>query len=236
MYCGWRARIGLIMPSSGTNPEHEFHQYAPEGVTVVTQRVLFERVDPEGLREMGARVDEAAQMLARAHPDIILFGCTSGSLINGLGYDQELIKRIEDKTGIKALTTSSAVLMALQVLGSRRLVVTTPYIDRVNEIEKKFLEDNGFQVLNIKGLQNLDPDLMPLEPLHRLYDLTKGALTPGADTVFISCTGLGICYGINMMERDFGLPVVTSNQASIWGALRALSIRDDVGLGRLFSL
>lgn len=25
MYCGWRARIGLIMPGNGTNPEYEFH-------------------------------------------------------------------------------------------------------------------------------------------------------------------------------------------------------------------
>lgn len=236
MYCGWRARIGLIMPSTGTNPEHEFHQYVPEGVTVVTQRVLFERVDPEGLREMSERVDDAAQLLAQAHPDIILFGCTSGSLINGFGYDQELIKRIEDRTGIKALTTSSAVISALRALDAKRLVVVTPYIDKVNEIEKKFLEDNGFQVLDIRGLQNLDPNLMPLEPLHRLYTLAKSALVPEADAIFISCTGLGVCYGINMMERDFERPLVTSNQASIWSALRTLSIRDDVGLGKLFTI
>ena len=236
MYCGWRARIGLIMPSSGTNPEHEFHQYAPEGVTVVTQRVLFERVDPVGLQEMGDRVYDAAEMLARAHPDIIIFGCTSGSLIKGIGYDQEIIERIQTRTGIKALTTSSAVILALKALNAHKLVVTTPYIDAVNEIEQKFLEDNGFEVLNIKGLQNLDPDLMPLEPLHRLYHLTKEALVPEADTIFISCTGLGIAHGINMMEKDFRRPLVTSNQASIWGALRSLNIQDDVGLGELFKL
>ena len=236
MYCGWRARIGLIMPSSGTNPEHEFHQYAPEGVTVVTQRVLFERVDPVGLQEMGDRVYEAAEMLARAHPDIIIFGCTSGSLIKGIGYDQEIIERIQTRTGIKALTTSSAVILALKALNAHKLVVTTPYIDAVNEIEQKFLEDNGFEGLNIKGLQNLDPDLMPLEPLHRLYHLTKEALVPEADTIFISCTGLGIAHGINMMEKDFRRPLVTSNQASIWGALRSLNIQDDVGLGELFKL
>ena len=236
MYCGWRARIGLIMPSSGTNPEHEVHQYAPEGVTVVTQRVLFERVDPVGLQEMGDRVYEAAEMLARAHPDIIIFGCTSGSLIKGIGYDQEIIERIQTRTGIKALTTSSAVILALKALNAHKLVVTTPYIDAVNEIEQKFLEDNGFEVLNIKGLQNLDPDLMPLEPLHRLYHLTKEALVPEADTIFISCTGLGIAHGINMMEKDFRRPLVTSNQASIWGALRSLNIQDDVGLGELFKL
>lgn len=236
MYCGWRARIGLIMPGNGTNPEHEFHRYAPEGVTVVTQRVLFERVDPEGLKEMGDRVDEAAKLLATAHPDVIIFGCTSGSLIKGFGYDQELIKRLEDKTGIRALTTSSAVIEALRALGSKRLVVSTPYIDRVNEIEQKFLEDNGFEVLKIKGLQNLDPDLMPRTSLRQMYHLTKEVLDPAADTVFVSCTGLGVVHGINMMEKDFGLPLVTSNQASLWGALRALSIRDDLGLGKLFSL
>ena len=114
MYCGWRARIGLIMPGNGTNPEYEFHKYAPEGVTVMTQRVLFERVDPEGLREMGGRIDSAAKLLATAHPDLVLFGCTSGSLIGGFGYDLELIKRMEGQCGAKALTTSSAVLMALK--------------------------------------------------------------------------------------------------------------------------
>lgn len=236
MYNGWRARIGLIMPGNGTSPEYEFHKYAPEGVAVMTQRVLFERVDPTGLKEMGDRVDEAAKLLATAHPDIILFGCTSGSLIGGFGYDQELIRRIEDISGAKALTTTTAVVQALQALGAKKLVVSTPYIDEVNEIEKKFLEDNGFEVLRIKGLQNLDPDLMPRTPLCQMYQLTKEVLDPAADTVFISCTGLGIAHGINMMEQDFGKPLVTSNQASLWGALRALSIRDNVGLGRLFSL
>lgn len=236
MYCGWRGKIGLINPGNGTNPEDDFHRYAPEGVAVLTQRVLFERVDPEGLKEMGDRVDEAARLLATGQPDIILFGCTSGSLIKGFGYDQELIKRIEDTTGVRAMTTSSAVIAALRALGAKRIVVSTPYIDTVNEIEKKFLEDNGFEVLCIKGLQNLDPNLMPRTPLRQMYHLTKEVLHPDADAIFISCTGLGIAHGIPMMERDFGKPLVTSNQASLWGALRALSIGDDVGLGKLFTL
>lgn len=236
MYCGWRGKIGLIMPHCGTNPEHEFHRYAPEGVTVMTQRVLFEQVDTKGLQEMGARVDEAAKILADCDPDIIIFGCTSGSLIQGIGYDQEIIKRIEDKCGVKALTTTSALIMSLKALGSKRLVVTTPYIDEVNEIEKKFLEDSGFEVLAIKGLQNLDPSLMPKVTLNTMYKMTKEVMDPRADTIFISCTGMGMAHGINMMEKDFGRHVLTSNQVSLWGALRSISIQDDVGLGKLFTL
>lgn len=193
MYCGWRARIGLIMPGNGTNPEYEFHKYAPEGVTVMTQRVLFERVDPEGLREMGGRIDSAAKLLATAHPDLVLFGCTSGSLIGGFGYDLELIKRMEGQCGAKALTTSSAVLMALKALGAERVVVATPYVDRVNEIEKKFLEDNGFEVLNIKGLQNPGSGPDAAYAFAADVSLDQRGSEPSGGRHFCQLHGLGYC-------------------------------------------
>ena len=55
-----------------------------------------------------------------------------------------------------------------------------------------------------------------------------------ADTLFESCTGLGIIDAVPMYESDSGLLTVTSNQASIWAALRAIGIREDLGLGKLF--
>ena len=236
MYCGWRAKIAIIFPANGTHPEYEFHKYAPEGVSIMSQRVLFERVDPKGLEEMGNRAVDAAKFVATGNPDLIVFCCTSGSLIKGHGYDKEIIARIEDSCGIKATTTTTAVITALETLGAKRLAVSTPYSNIVNEIEKKFLEDSGFEVLTIKGLGNEDPNAMPMTTFDKMYRLTRDVLTPGADTIFVSCTGLGVAHGINMMENDFGLPVVTSNQATLWGALRMLSIGENVGLGKLFTL
>ena len=236
MYCGWRAKIAIIFPANGTHPEYEFHKYAPEGVSIMSQRVLFERVDPKGLEEMANRAVDAAKLVATGNPDLIVFCCTSGSLIKGHGYDKELIARIEDSCGIKAITTTTAVIMALEALGAKRLAVSTPYSNIVNEIEKKFLEDSGFEVLSIKGLGNEDPNAMPMTTFDKMYRLTREVLTPGADTIFISCTGLGVAHGINMIEKDFGLPLVTSNQASLWAALRTLSIGENVGLGKLFTL
>ncbi len=236
MYCGWRAKIAIIFPANGTHPEYEFHKYAPEGVSIMSQRVLFERVDPKGLEEMGNRAVDAAKLVATGCPDLIVFCCTSGSLIKGHGYDKEMIARMEDACGIKTITTTTAVIMALEALGSKRIVVSTPYSDIVNTIEKKFLEDSGFEVLAIQGLGNEDPNAMPRTTFDKMYHLSRAVLTPGADTLFVSCTGLGVAHGINMMENDFRLPVVTSNQASLWAALRTLSIGENVGLGRLFTL
>ena len=109
MYYGWRKKIGLIIPSTGNAPEVEFHRYAPEGVAVSSQRVLFEHVDERGLTEMGDRLEEAAAVLATGEPDILVFACTMGSLVKGVGYDQEIITRLEALTGNKTITTSTAV-------------------------------------------------------------------------------------------------------------------------------
>ena len=51
MYYGWRGKVGLVFPHTGSAPEHEYHKYLPEGVTINTTRILFERVDPDGLYE-----------------------------------------------------------------------------------------------------------------------------------------------------------------------------------------
>lgn len=235
MYYGWRAKIGVITPANGTSMEMEFHKYAPEGVATMTQRILFERVDQQGLSALAERSVEAARILASAKPDLLLFGCTTGSLINGLGYDKTLIDRIEAASGgIPTITTSTALTAALKALGSKKLVISTPYSESVNEAEKKFLEDSGFEVLDIRGLGYTDPNCMPRTTVTEMYPLTKRMLVPEADTVFISCTGINVMDGIQAMERDFGRPVITSNQVSLWYALKSLGIRETTAQGTLF--
>jgi maleate isomerase len=243
MYYGWRGKIGIIFPCIGIAPEYEFHKYAPEGVSILTQRVYLESIDPKGLIEMGEHVIDAAKLLAYGNPDIIVFACTSGSFIKGLGYDLEIIKEIEEATGIKAITTSTSIVKALQTMGIKKLVMTTPYVDEVNDIEVSFMQDSGFEVLDYSGLglqnsnsdrnnpnqfsiQCVTPDIM--------YNLTKSILHPDADGILISCTGIGIVEGIKLMEKDFNRPVVTSNQCTLWHALRSIGINDEIELGELF--
>ena len=239
MYYGWRGKVGIVVPHTGSAPEHEFHKYLPEGMTIFTTRVLFEKVDPKGLDEMSRRVLDSAKLLGSAGMDIIVFPCTTGSLIRGYGYDQQLIQEIKEVSGAKkAMTTSAAMVRALKAVNAKKVIVTTPYSDEVNAIEKKFMEDNGFEILDIKGLGYTDPLCMPRVTPDMMYNLTKQVLEqhPEADTVFVSCTGLGIIDAVPMMEQDFGRPVITSNQATWWATLRELGIKDDLGLGQLFQL
>jgi maleate isomerase len=82
----------------------------------------------------------ATEQLADADVNLITFACTSGSLIHGPGWDQELVDRIETASGISATTATAAVIATLRVLGARRIGVAIPSPDDVNEAERRFLE------------------------------------------------------------------------------------------------
>lgn len=234
MYYGWRGQIAVMSFTTSPSLERDFNKYMPDGVAVLTDRVLAEKIDEAGLVAVEERAVESARKMSTADIDLYIFACTSGSLIKGIGYDQHLIRRLEEASGVKCLTTSTAIVKALHTLGAKKIVVSTPYCDEVNVIEKKFLEDSGFEVLDIKGLGITDPKLIPKVGIDQLYRQTKSMDCGGADAVFISCAGLCFLDYVPMLEEAVGVPLVTSIQATIWMALRELGMPDVLPLGQLF--
>ncbi|AEH24456.1 maleate cis-trans isomerase family protein [Pyrococcus yayanosii] len=230
---GWRGRIGLVVPSSNTTMEMELHSHLPEGVSLHTSRMPLKSITEEELLRMNALAVEAARLLTDAGVGVMIFGCTSGSFIGGADFEKNLEMKIEEEVNVPVFTTSTAVIEALRTLDAQSLLVVTPYTDAINEREREFLEANGFEVLDIRGLGIEDNlEVGRLEP-RVAYQLAKATFVEEADAVFISCTNLRTFEIIEPLERDLGVPVVTSNQASLWFALRELDVNDKLPLGKL---
>lgn len=234
----WRAHIGLLSPGSGPNMEMDFHRFLPAGVAVATTRLPFTIPTPQGLMKLVSHLERACEVYTAYKHDVVMFGCTSGSLIGGPGFDRELIARMEKITGDPCLTTSTAVLEAFQALGVSRPVVITPYPDDTNEAERVFLESNGLRVTSISGMDNdyVNQSITDIEA-HYVFQKIKALPRDGADSLFISCTGLNVLDIIPLLECDWGMPVITSNQATLWACLRHAGVRDAIpALGRLLTL
>jgi len=229
---GLRLRIGLLVPSSNTTIEPDFHRMAPEGVSVHTARMRLDEVTPDGLIRMADDAERGAALLATAGVDIIVYGCTTGSLVGGVKWEESLVRSIHENTGVRAMSTSGAVVEALRVLSARRVCVATPYTDVLNRLETEFLEDHGFHVAAIEGLRlvnNLEIGRVERGVIEGLVEAVAGE----ADTIFVSCTNLPAIDLIDGLERRHGRPVVTSNQASIWAALRDSGVKEITGYGEL---
>jgi maleate isomerase len=233
---GWRGRLGLIVPSSNSTNEPEFARWLPDGVSLHTARMRLEGVDAESLGAMADEVERCAALLATADVDAVAYGCTTGSLVHGPGYDEEIEERVASVADVPAVATAASVKRAFAHLGLERLAITTPYVEDLNDREAEFLTDAGYEVVAMEGLGiDRNTEIGEQTP-ETAYRRALALPTDDADGVFVSCTNYRTFEVVSRLEADLGLPVVTSNQATLWDALGRLGVAADEisGLGRLF--
>lgn len=229
---GTRARIGMILPSVNQAAEPQISRMLPDGVSLHTTRM---RLRPD-LEETVRDAEIGAEMLADAKVDLVIFHCTAASM-SAPGFDDEVIRRLQAVTGKPTTSTSKACLEAFETLGARRIILTTPYVQAVNDREVAYLRSHGLDVLSETGLGIKDDGsaMLAVEP-EEWRRRVNAQDEPGAEACFISCTAVRAVEAIEPIEADLGKPVVTSNQAMVWHALRKLGIGDGPrGYGRLMA-
>lgn len=237
---GWRAKVGLIYIASAYSMEVEFYNMAPKGVTTHTTRVALSD-DPnhfsvDDLTNLEADVLKATKLLAQAPLDVIAFGCTSGSFVNGAEYDRQLINNMESISNIPCTTTATAVMEAAKALQVTDIAIATPYTEEINKLAHHFFTEGGLQVTNITSLGLANDYTISALDSNTIYKMAIQANTDDAEALFISCTGLQAAPIITALEEDLQKPVITSNQATFWHALRLSGVGTKVeGFGTLFS-
>ena len=236
---GWRARLGVLVPSGIVVTEPEFARMTPEGVSCHFHRIAF-RGDGsdsevlETLRKVEQSVGEATEMICHVRPAVVALTGTGVSFVGGYGYDQKIIQSIKEKSGgLPATTTSSSVVDALRKLGVKKISMATPYLEPVAKIGMQFVEDSGIQVLDLKWLGKAGFEIAEVSK-ETLYKLVKAVDRPESEAIFISCTSLHTIELIKFLEADLQKPIITSNQATFWNMLRLAGVKDKIeGFGQL---
>ena len=233
-----RARIGVLYPADGDLDE-ELWRFTPKGVSLHITRtqapsgsLSVENITTEAESKT---LEEHAQLLTTIPLDCIAYLCTAMSFIRGPGYDQEIIQRLEEATGIPATTTSSALIEALNELGVGKLAIIAPYPNEITQRLASFLKGNGVSVVDTNSM-NLDCGVaIGRVPTSEVYRMVKESNHEKAQALFISCTGLRTVEVIEALEEDLGKPVLSANQVSIWHSLLISNIKPDLpGLGKLY--
>jgi len=208
--------------------EHEFNEMCPKDMTAHAARMRLREVVVSELLGMEEDVECEAVKLADARVDVIGFGCTTGSLAKGLGHDKRIVSRIEKATRVPAVATAGAVVDALKALKVFRISVGTPYSDKINALEKRFLEESGFQILRMKGLGIVDNIEIGRQSQRVVYNLAREVEAAEAEAIFLSCTNLPTISVLEKLEREFEKPVVSSNTATLWAMLRKIGYMKEI--------
>lgn len=232
---GHKARIAHISPALWDTTAYEYAKLLPEGAIMVIKTLNVQELTPEAFEEAFRMYEDAASRVALEDIDYMTVGGSPIISRKGVGSDKELIARIEGKINIPTITTITAAMEAFKAMAVKRLAVVTPYKEERNIERKKFLEDNGFEVLNIKGLQILRNIDLAKQPLSSAYNLAKEVYqeTPEVDGIYISCARIPTVDMIELLEKETQKPVFTSVQSVVWAALKALNLKANIGFGSL---
>ncbi len=238
---GWRARLGVLVPSGIVAIEPEFARVVPEGVSCHYHRFKFTGGGQTGdvladLEQAGDHIADAAELIADVRPAAVAMTGTGVSFIGGYGYDLKLIERMRARNGnLPTTTTSTAVIAAMKAMGIKKVSLALPYIEAVAKAAAGFVGDNGVEVVKSRWLGKAGWEIAEI-PDDVTIALAAEVDAPESDAVFISCTDLHTFAFIDRLEQRLGKPVISSNQATIWQLLRLAGISDRItGYGRLLA-
>ena len=238
MRYGWRARIGHIAPAILDTSAEEFRKLLPDGVIHVGL-TISEPIQTLGAEQAAAAFDrmvDAGRRLAREKVDVLICGGGPVALSKGPGGDVELANLLRHETGLPVVMANGIVVEALRLFDARSVIAVSPFTDARNREIQTFLEASGFRVPATRGLGLVNNIDFAMQSAEAAYDLARAAAAaaPDADAIYIACPRWPTVDIIAALEFDTAKVVVTAAAAMVWGALRAVQIRDcQRGFGKL---
>ena len=210
-------RVGLIVPSSNTVMEVDFHRHLGREYIVSSTRIFIENVTREAeIRMLEEDLPTAIELLRTTAPEVVVFGCTSAGALGTLAHDDGIAAKIRKGSNAEAVTVLGAVIAQLRGIGARRVAVFTPYLEDLTACIASSLAEAGFPPVKTVGmgiLANLEiGKVTPAEIVSFVESHVEGC---APDCIFLSCTNWRAIEAIEPLQRKFKIPVFSSNQAAI---------------------
>ena len=210
------------------------HRYLPPDIVPHFIRIGMTNRHRAPLPELLPRILATADLLNDSKCDAIIFQCTGTSMSGGVDGDNEVLSEIARATGRPAISTASAVAAALNALDARRIVFISETKQAGHDKKSAYLREAGYELVADKAVGLAGSDDYCAAPPSLWFDTALALKIDAAEAYFISCANIQAIDVIEDLEGALGKPVVTSNQAALWRALRILGIADALpDLGQL---
>jgi maleate isomerase len=234
-FSSWRGTVGLIKPTMRPGNLEELIRMLPRGISVIP---LFNDIR-EGSRSEFERVIAGyeAKTAALAEIGVDLIHPAGAPPFMLLGYDKEraLIAEWEHKYGVQIFTSGTNHCAALRALGVHTFVGVSYFRGDINATFAQYFRDAGFEVIEMAGM-DIDFDRVQELSGEQVYRFVRDVVRkhPTAGGIYLLGPSWQAAEIVDMMECDFGIPVIYPTTALCWEMQQRLHVRQPVpGLGRL---
>jgi maleate isomerase len=241
---GWRAKFGVIGPSTNTIVQPDFEMMRPIGVTnhyrgifTPNAQAVSNDTFTAGTELIGRNVLDAVHNVMTSSPDYLVMGMSAVTFYGGAAGADAFQAKVERESGIGISIGSHSCTAALKAYGGvKRIAFLSPYYPVANAEVTRYFTDSGFQVVrdiyleckSWTAIAEVPPDVLRA----KLIELNGDGRD--VDAIIQVGTNLSMVRLAAAAEMWLGKPVIAINTATYWHALRQNKIMDKIpGLGRL---
>lgn len=215
--------IGIMPPQANPNVEPEMAAMFPPQVSMLTAR-LTSKLDNsrDRLIDYIERLDELVGGYEVCTPDVIGFACTGSSYLVGPARESELIDRAAKARGCPVLAVAQCVHRALVAMKVKRVALLSPYPEWLSKAGIAYWQARGVEIV---GFHMAPVDLYDTRKIYtlrssRVLEVARLVKRDGADAFLMTGTGAPTLRIIPTLERETGIPVLSSNLCLGWALLR----------------
>jgi len=238
---GYRAKFGVLMPSTNTIVGPDYSSITVPGVTSHPSRIHIRDQNLSSnerfknlIEQIWDEVFNALDRVCTADIDYLVMGMSAGTFWNGIEGSNKFIDVIEKHSGLKVATGSHACRAALETLGAKNIAILTPYQKIADENVCRFFRESGFSIADIHGLRCPNAISIAHFPEDRLRQTVLDLNKPGVDAILQVGTNLSMVKLAAELEVELSKPVIAINTATWWYALRQNGFEDKLsGFGSL---
>jgi maleate isomerase len=241
---GWRAKFGVIGPSTNTIVQPDFEMMRPVGVTnhyrgifTPNAQAVSNDTFAAGTELIGRNVLDAVRNVMTSSPDYLVMGMSAVTFVGGAAGADAFQAKVERESGIGISIGSHSCTAALKAYGGvKRIAFLSPYYPVANAEVTRYFTDSGFQVVrdiyleckSWTAIAEVTPDVLR----GKLIELNGDGRD--VDAIIQVGTNLSMVRLAAAAEMWLGKPVIAINTATYWHALRQNKIMDKIpNLGRL---
>jgi maleate isomerase len=238
---GYRAKIGVVVPSTNTTMEPEMHSMAPAGVTFHTARLYLSQFSlrtPEDAQRAAAAFQDALKIAIRdvltAELDHLMIGVSALSFMGGVAGGQRFEETLKQMTSVPITTASAAAVSALRLHDLKRIGILSPHPAMFDEHYVHFFSESGYQVTKLYRIGCPTTLAIAMVEEATIRAALWNLIEAGSEAIVQVGTDLVMTRLADEAERWLGRPVLAVNAAMLWHALRAHDIQDRLfGLGSI---
>ena len=152
---GWRAKLGVIGPSTNTVVQPDFEMMRPAGVTnhyrgifTPNAKAVSNDTFMAGTTVIGNNVLDAVRNVITCEPDYLVMGMSAVTFYGGAAGADAFQAKVEREAGVGISIGSHSCTAALKAYGGvKRIAFLSPYYPVANAEVRRYFTESGFEVV-----------------------------------------------------------------------------------------